>query len=129
MSAALVKKSLQLSETNCEKSKNNKKRNKTKARVTKVNKQHQIISNKKLSVEEARKSLKKREEILKNNLQVLKSAKEACKVKINKDTTEQILERARRRSQRYPKEVEVAREETAFTEEDFKKFEEEYFVD
>lgn len=128
MSAALLKKSLSLCE-NTDKT-NRTKAKRQKARITNIDKKRDITSTRKLSVIEVKQQLKSKETILKHNLQMLKEAKKACKVKLNKDITDQIVKRATSRKDRSPqKPVETRREETLFTEEDFKKFEEEYIIE
>lgn len=125
MSSALLKKALSLCESD-QKKKTSKHKGKT--RVTKLDKKQIIQGNRKITVAEAREQLKAREKILTDNLQMIKEARKASTVKIPRELSEQIVQRAIPRKNRKHKETEEVNEETLFTEEDFKKFEEEYVV-
>lgn len=129
MSAALLKKSLSLCDGINKSKTNSKKLKKQQARVTQIGKKCELKSDRKLSVIEARQQLKSQEETLKSNIQMLKKAKKACKVKLSKEITDQFLERATSRKYTTPKEIEINKEETVFTEEDFNKFQEDYIVE
>lgn len=131
MSSALLRKSLALCDPDLEqsnnlKSKRSKKDKKLKARVTKLDKKQVITSNRKVSVIEAREKLKAKEKILQDNLARIKLLKKKCAVKLDKDIADKVIERALTRKPITPKIEEKPEESTAFTEEDFKKFEEEY---
>lgn len=131
MSSALLRKSLALCDPDLEqsnnlKSKRSKKDKKLKARVTKLDKKQVITSDKKVSVIEAREKLKAKEKILQDNLARIKLLKKKCAVKLDKDIADKVIERALTRKPIIPKIEEKPEESTAFTEEDFKKFEEEY---
>ncbi|XP_018577519.1 active regulator of SIRT1-like, partial [Anoplophora glabripennis] len=95
--------------------------------VEKVN----ILSHKnKINIVEAKRNFKTRDQILKENLEKLKLIKEASKVTLDKETINQIIERAvTKRPVKKVKKQKKDNSKTAFTEEDFKKFEEEYFDD
>ncbi|GLV31588.1 hypothetical protein CBL_07349 [Carabus blaptoides fortunei] len=131
MSSALLRKSLALCDPDLEqsnnlKSKRNNKEKKLKARVTKLDKKQVITSNKKVSVTEAREKLKTKERILQENLARIKLLKKKCAVKLDKDIADKVIERALTRKPIAPKIEKKPEESTVFTEEDFKKFEEEY---
>lgn len=128
MSTSLLKKGLILCEDTKPQRSLVKKLKNPKARVTKKDKNNYIKSHKKFSVNEARRQLESQKEILKHNLQMLKNAKKNLKVTLNKETADQIVERATSRKFKSFKSVEEEKG-TVFTEEDFKKFEEEYFVE
>lgn len=115
-----------MEQSNNLKSKRSKKDKKLKARVTKLDKKQVITSDKKVSVIEAREKLKAKEKILQDNLARIKLLKKKCAVKLDKDIADKVIERALTRKPIIPKIEEKPEESTAFTEEDFKKFEEEY---
>lgn len=131
MSSALLRRSLAIcdptiEESRKEKSKRNKKIKELQARVTKLNKNEIIKSDRKISVQEARQKLQQKKQILEHNLKLIKLSKKARKVNLNQEITEKIIERAVTRKPISNKPPEKKEEQTAFTEEDFKKFEAEY---
>ncbi|RZB40501.1 hypothetical protein BDFB_005743 [Asbolus verrucosus] len=85
-----------------------------------------VATSKKLTVTEAKKNLKSEKTILKNNLKKLREIRKASTIELDKKITEQIIERAvtKRPVKAKPKSKKI--QKTAFTDEDFKKFEEEY---
>ncbi|XP_023012379.1 uncharacterized protein [Leptinotarsa decemlineata] len=86
-----------------------------------------LSKEKKLTVSEAKKTYKSKEQILKENLRKLELIKTASKVEIDEKTVKQIIERAVTRRPLTNTPAKEKDQGTVFTEEDFKKFEEEYF--
>ncbi|VEN56600.1 unnamed protein product [Callosobruchus maculatus] len=145
MSASLVRKSLQIvdPEYNINKQSRRKKKNilsiapenhrltkKIQSNNGKSIKIGLLSTNRKLTVAELRKQLKPKEEILRQNLRKLELIKEASKVNLDKETVQKIVERAvTKRPIKKKSKKSKKNQKTAFTEEDFKKFEEEYFDD
>lgn len=92
-----------------------------------VNKVNLLVATKKLTVSELRKKQKNKKNSTGEALKKLHKLRKVCKIQLDKETTRQLFERAvtgrpvkqRNKSQKSKK--------TAFTEEDFKRFEEEYF--
>lgn len=127
MSSALVKKSLLL----CDADQKGKKLKKSKLKgiVTKINKNTTLKSAKKVTVQEAIKLQKVREETFRENLERLREAKKANVVRLDEEITSTIIERAVPRWYMKQETVDTTKEGTLFTEEDFKKFEEEYIVE
>ncbi|EFA00824.1 hypothetical protein TcasGA2_TC003712 [Tribolium castaneum] len=85
-----------------------------------------LSTSKKLTVLEAKKTFKSKDEILKENLKKLKEIKNVCTIELDKETTEKIIQRAVTRRPVKEKKKRKKAQTTVFTEEDFKKFEEEY---
>jgi hypothetical protein len=85
-----------------------------------------LATSKKLTVLEAKKNFKSKDEILRENLKKVKEIRKACRIELDKETTEKIIERAVTRKPVKAKKKTKKAQKTAFTEEDFKKFEEEY---
>ncbi|CAG9767930.1 unnamed protein product [Ceutorhynchus assimilis] len=81
---------------------------------------------KKYTVQEAKTKLKSKKQILEENLRKLKLIQEHSKVTLNETTTKNIIERAVTRRPIKTEKNKQKSTKTAFTEEDFKKFEEEY---
>lgn len=81
----------------------------------------------KLNIVEIRKKRKSQSEILNANLEKLKLIKEICTIEIEKEAVHKLIERAVTRRPIKSKPKSKKSQKTAFTEEDFKKFEEEYF--
>nr|XP_022909280.1 active regulator of SIRT1-like [Onthophagus taurus] len=144
MSAALVRKSLALvDETFAENQKHNLKKQKKvfdfvpenkriikKVRTPRTNKTKKVDvlqSTKKLTIVEARKKIKSKGEILKSNLEKIAKIRNISTVNLDKEIIENIFTRGRTRRPVPPQSKPKKDEKTAFTEEDFKKFEEEYF--
>ncbi|KAG5885203.1 hypothetical protein JTB14_012227 [Gonioctena quinquepunctata] len=86
-----------------------------------------LSKEKKLTVTEARKHHKSKEQILRENLRKLELIKAASRVQLDEKKLNQIIERAVTRRPLENPAVLEKEEGTVFTEEDFKKFEEEYF--
>ncbi|KAJ3664404.1 hypothetical protein Zmor_008579 [Zophobas morio] len=142
MSSALVQKALQIVDPDFHKQSKGKTHQSTKnvfglipekQKITKniIRKGHKekvgVLSiSKKLTVTEARKLIKSKDEILKENLKKLKQIQGACTIELDKETTEKILERAVTKRPVKAKKKTKKAQKTAFTEEDFKNFEEEY---
>ncbi|XP_072392867.1 active regulator of SIRT1-like [Diabrotica undecimpunctata] len=140
MSAALVRKSLQIVDPQCG-SKIGKRKGKSDVfalahqnqkligkaqRKGKTEKVNLLSTEKKLTVAEARKYNKSKEQILQENLKKLELIKSASKVELDQKLVKQIIDRAV--SRRPIRKIKPKQQKkTAFTEEDFKKFEEEYF--
>lgn len=81
----------------------------------------------KISITELVKERKLKENILTENLKKLKKLQRICTIDLDKEVTRQLIERAvTKRPVKLRKKTKVSKK-TAFTEEDFKKFEEEYF--
>lgn len=91
-----------------------------------ANKVYLLSKNSKPNITEV-KQYKSKQNILKDNLKKLKKIKRLCAIDLDKDVTKQLIERAvtRRPVRSIHKKKGVKK--TAFTEEDFQKFEEEYF--
>jgi len=81
----------------------------------------------KITVAEARKTSKSKEQILKANLKKLKLIQEACSIDLDKEVTSQLIRRAVTKRPVEFKNKSKKNQKTAFSEEDFAKFEEEYF--
>lgn len=126
--SALLRRSLALCDPDLEKSTSEKKKVKKglKTRDTQLAKTQVPKGNKKLTIQEIRKNFLKKKQILKENLKRIKWMQKKGKVQLNKDTTETLIERAVTRKSIKNKPEEKKEEKTAFTEEDFKKFEKEY---
>ncbi|KAJ8924564.1 hypothetical protein NQ315_000713 [Exocentrus adspersus] len=87
-----------------------------------------LLSHKnKVNVTDIRKKIKTKDQILKDNLKKLKLIKKASRISLDKDIIHQIIERAVTRRPVTKKKQQEKDKKTVFTEEDFKKFEEEYF--
>nr|CAH7713266.1 unnamed protein product [Callosobruchus chinensis] len=145
MSASLVRKGLQIVDPEYNINKQNRKKKKDILSIAPEN--HRLIkkiqrnngksikigllsTNRKLTVAELKKQLKPKEQILKENLKKLELIKEASRVNLDKETVKKIVERAvTRRPIKGKSKKSKKNQKTAFTEEDFKKFEEEYFDD
>ncbi|CAH0546417.1 unnamed protein product [Brassicogethes aeneus] len=99
------------------------KRNHNKKKAEKVN---LLSTSTKYTVVEAKKLHKSKEQRIKENLKKLKLIRKACTIELDRITTKQIIDRGitKRPVKARPKSKPVKK--TAFTEEDFKKFEEEY---
>lgn len=93
------------------------------------NKQSLLQSNRKLTILEARKTLKTKEQIIKKNKEKLAKIKKICKLNLDKKLTKQIIARAVTRKPLKNLETKKKSQKTVFTDEDFKKFEEEYMDD
>lgn len=94
-----------------------------------VNKTNLISTKRKLTITEARKESQLKQELLKENLQQLEQIKKLCTINLDKKVTNQIIERAVSKRPIRNKPKPKKEKATAFTEEDFKRFEEEYFVE
>ncbi|XP_018336096.1 active regulator of SIRT1 [Agrilus planipennis] len=137
MSAALVRKSLEIVDPELKIFKGKKKKKEVEVpqnfKVTKkishsknkVSQVNVLQQNRKLTVAEAKKSKRSEDQILKENLRKLKAIRESCKLNLNKNIVEKIIERA---VTKRPVKIKKKSKEkkTAFTEEDFAKFEEEF---
>lgn len=88
-----------------------------------------LQTSKKFTVQEAKKTHKNEEDILKTNLKKLKKIREVCTIELDKETTERIIERAVTGRPVKAKKKKKKEQKTAFTEDDFKKFEEEYLAE
>ncbi|XP_030754791.1 active regulator of SIRT1-like [Sitophilus oryzae] len=142
MSAALVKQALEIVDPDFKtNNKASRRKNKTDASSL-FPEHHRIIGKsykkgkkekiglgfeKKLSVQEAKKQFKTKEQILKENLKKLEVIRENSKITLNKEQTKNIIERARTRRPIESRGKKSKQPKSAFTDEDFKKFEEEYF--
>ncbi|XP_975978.3 active regulator of SIRT1 [Tribolium castaneum] len=143
MSSALVQKALEIvdpdfrKQAKVKKSKNNTKDvfnlipdklkiTKNISRKGRKEKTGVLSTSKKLTVLEAKKTFKSKDEILKENLKKLKEIKNVCTIELDKETTEKIIQRAVTRRPVKEKKKRKKTQTTVFTEEDFKKFEEEY---
>ncbi|XP_056632498.1 active regulator of SIRT1-like [Diorhabda sublineata] len=138
MSASLVRKGLQIVDPQYDKPNKRKKKSdvftlapqnhKLIKKVQKQGKEFKInllSTEKKLTVTEARKNNKSKEQLLEENLRKLKRIKKASRVQLDKNLVKQIIDRAV--NKRPIRKIKPKTEKkTAFTEEDFKKFEEEY---
>ncbi|XP_044763283.1 active regulator of SIRT1-like [Coccinella septempunctata] len=128
MSSSIVRKALQLvDEDSHPKTKKHKKELKAKD-ILGGGKLKNVHSTKKLTVTELRKSMKPKEEIYRKNLEKLERIKTITTVQLNEESLNKIIERgvSRRPISGKPKIKNKKEKETVFTEEDFKKFEEEY---
>lgn len=129
MSAALVRKSLEIvDEDRVPKTKKQKKEMKAK-HIFGGGKLKNMEGSKKLTISELRKTMKPKEEIYKKNLEKLKLIKSLTTIKLNEDTLNKIIERGVTKKPvcGKPKTKKNKKDkETVFTEEDFRKFEEEY---
>ncbi|KAL2714426.1 active regulator of SIRT1-like isoform X1 [Vespula squamosa] len=139
MSNSLVRKSLELSGyDDMKKEKKKKKHNGYKGTLELIPTKHRIISSKektninnilglsnKVSVYEAKKQLETKKDLIEENVQNLLLLSSNC---LDQHTVDKVLKRAVKK--RYiPKEKKKTKQEsTAFTEEDFKKFEQEYVI-
>lgn len=85
-----------------------------------------LHSTKKLNINDLRKKQKSTD---KSNLRKLELLREVCKIQLDKETTRQLFERAATRRPVRSKQKKKKSVKTAFTEEDFEKFEKEYFVE
>ncbi|XP_017779001.1 PREDICTED: active regulator of SIRT1-like [Nicrophorus vespilloides] len=92
----------------------------------KVGKVNLLQTEKKLTVSELKKTLKTKEQIKKENLEKLRLIRDTCRIELDESITSKILERAVRKRPLKSESRSKEPETTAFTEEDFKKFEEEY---
>lgn len=92
-----------------------------------VGKVNLLNTTKKLTVTELRKSQDKKAKTLKAQLKKAHLLREICKVELDKETTRTIIERAVTRRPVRPKRNSKKSQKTVFTEEDFKRFEEDYF--
>ncbi|KAF2904910.1 hypothetical protein ILUMI_01266 [Ignelater luminosus] len=142
MSASMVRKSLAIVDKDFNRNKGKTKSGKKKSVANLIPDNHKIkkkINRKghketvevlkteaKLTVAEARKHCKSKDEILKENLRKLKLIQEHSKVDLEEEVTHQLIERA---ITKRPVKTKVKKgvQKTAFTEEDFAKFEAEYF--
>lgn len=86
-----------------------------------------LKTTRKLTVVELKKNIKPKEEVIKQNIKKLRLLHEACKIELDKEITRQIIERAVTRRPVKSRTKRKTSQKTAFTEEDFKKLEEEYF--
>ncbi|XP_060534484.1 active regulator of SIRT1-like [Cylas formicarius] len=111
MSASMVRKALELVDPDFGPRKNRKSRGKAAPKYTIV---------------EARKRLKSKGEILEHNLKTLELIKKYSAVRLDRDATERIVDRAVSRRPAATKEDADDSKGTCFTEEDFEKFEKEY---
>ncbi|XP_019867984.1 active regulator of SIRT1 isoform X2 [Aethina tumida] len=81
----------------------------------------------KYTVVDAKKEHKSKKQLLKENLAKLKQIQQATKINLDKSLTKQIIERGVLKRPVKAKPKRKPQKKTAFTEEDFKRFEEEYF--
>lgn len=133
MSSALLRKSLALCDPDLEEFASQKKRGKkikkelkVKPRETQLSKSQVLRGDRKVTIQEAKANFLKKKDILKENLKRIKLMRKKGKVELNSDITEKLIERALTRKPIKNKPKEEKEKKTAFTEEDFKKFEEEY---
>ncbi|XP_050314097.1 active regulator of SIRT1-like [Anthonomus grandis grandis] len=134
MSAALVKQALEIVDPDFT-TKASKKKTKTnsflkeKLRNTSIQKgknRLDLSREKRYTIEEARRSVKSKDQILRDNLYKLELIKKHSKVHLDPKATAHIIQRAVSRRPISSEQDASRVEKTAFTEEDFKKFEEEY---
>lgn len=88
---------------------------------------NEISIKKKVTIEEAQRNIKSSSQKVEDNLQKL--LKLGLSSKLDKDTSDKIARRALSRHYIIPEEKKVVEEESVFTEEDFKNFEKELYVD
>lgn len=126
MSSSLVRKSLAIVEQN--KDFKQIKKKSASLKVPSNHKVHNFQGKTKLTIGEARKQLvNSQTKILKSNLKKLKKIRQIEKVQLDDRLKEKILQRAvTKRPVKSQKKLKVD-QKSAFTEEDFKKFEAEYF--
>lgn len=84
---------------------------------------------KKITVSELRKSKESKEKVAKANLKKLRQLREICKIDLDKEITRQIFKRAVTKRPVPPKRKSKKSQKTVFTEEDFQRFEEDYFAE
>ncbi|KAK4877293.1 hypothetical protein RN001_009799 [Aquatica leii] len=122
MSASIVRKSLEIVDSDfSSKGKSSKKSKKNK-------KQNEILpSQRKVTVTEIRKKSKTKDQRLRENLAKLKLIKKICTIDLDKNVTRKIIKRGVTKKPVHIKEKSKKPKKTAFTEEDFAKFEQEYF--
>ncbi|GJQ84172.1 hypothetical protein Trydic_g2848 [Trypoxylus dichotomus] len=135
MSAALVRKSLAFVDSSFDSKASKKKKTavdflpsdkKFAKNIYKKNKgKDHLTKTKKLTVQEAHHKLKSKQEILQSNLKKLELIRKICTVDLGSEVTSQLYKRAvtRRPVHLKSKKPQRKQEKTAFTEEDFKKFE------
>lgn len=92
-----------------------------------VNKIYLLTRNSKTSITEVVKQHTSREDILKQNLRKLKRIKRICTIDLDQEVTRQLIERAVTKRPVKLRKKTKGTKKTVFTEDDFKKFEEEYF--
>lgn len=142
MSASLVKQSLEIVDSDFKsKGSKGKKKSKTEAfsllpeqyrfvgkTYTKTGKAQKVgVSvEKKYTVQDAKRKIKSKKQILEENLKKLELIRKNSQIVLDENSTTNIIERAVTRRPIKTKEKKYRKPETAFTEDDFKKFEEEY---
>ncbi|KAB0797611.1 hypothetical protein PPYR_08604 [Photinus pyralis] len=123
MSAALVRESLEVVDADF----NDKSKKSIKKSKKRKNDQTELFpTSKKISVSELRKNKRTKEQNLQENLEKLRLIREVCAIDLEENITNKIIERAVSRRPIKAKKVSKKAEKTAFTEEDFAKFEQEY---
>ncbi|XP_046830265.1 active regulator of SIRT1-like [Vespa crabro] len=137
MSNSLVRKSLELFEyDDLKKEKKKKKHNSYKGTLELIPAKHRIISFKektninnilgrsnKVTVYEAKKRLESKKDLMEENIQNLLLLSSNC---LDQHTVDKVLKRAVKKQYIPKKKKKPKQESTAFSEEDFKKFEQEY---
>ncbi|XP_066149146.1 active regulator of SIRT1-like [Euwallacea fornicatus] len=142
MSAAIVKKALELVDPEFCERKVSKRKNKSTSSSSLFPEKYKIgkftskansfnlhpHNSKKYTIQEAKRELtyKSKAEILKRNLKKLEKIHRHSKVVLDKTTTKNIVERAVTRRPITTKPKKSKKKNSTFTEEDFKQFEEEY---
>ncbi|KAF5276513.1 hypothetical protein FQA39_LY06582 [Lamprigera yunnana] len=121
MSSSIVRKSLSIVDSDFSGKGKLLKKNKKKAQ------KDILTSEKKITVTELRRKNKSKDQIQKENLEKLKLIQEICTVELPENITKKIIERGVTKKPIHIKEKPKKVVKTAFTEEDFEKFEREYF--
>lgn len=88
-----------------------------------------LNTTKKLTVTELRKNKQSKDKVAKDNLKKLRQLREICKIDLDKEITRQIFKRAVTKRPVHPKRKSKKSQKTVFTEEDFQRFEEDYFAE
>ncbi|KAF5273296.1 hypothetical protein FQR65_LT04718 [Abscondita terminalis] len=125
MSASIVRKSLAIIDSDFkDKAKSLSKKNKK----HKKQKQKEVLqTERKVTVSEIRKKSKTKEQILNDNLKKLELIKKICTIDLDPAITSKIIQRGVTKKPIQAEEKKKKHEKSAFTEEDFAKFEQEYF--